>query len=166
MKGVSKTILVGSMGADPEVRYTPHGDCVATFSVATNKRWTDKATGQKQEHTEWHRCVTFKRLAEIVRDYGKKGQTVYVEGENRTKKWTDQQGVDHYPTTIHVNEFNILYDPTYKEGQQQAPQQAPQPSPQAPQQPQNNDSRMNPNGTQKSPYAAPHMDSFDDDIPF
>jgi single-strand DNA-binding protein len=106
-RGINKTILVGHLGNDPEIRYTPTGVCVVNISVATGETWKDK-DGNKQEHTEWHRVVFYGRLAEIAGEYLKKGAHVYVEGKLRTNKWKDQNGVDRYTTQINANEMQML----------------------------------------------------------
>ncbi len=107
-RGVNKVILVGNLGQDPEVRYTQNQKQVANLSVATSDQWTDKATGQKQERTEWHRVVLFDRLAEIAGQYLRKGSKVYLEGKLQTRKWQNQQGVDQYTTEIVANELQML----------------------------------------------------------
>lgn len=107
-RGINKVILVGNLGADPEVRYMPSGGAVTTISVATSEQWKDKETGAQQERTEWHRVVFFNRLAEIVGEYLKKGSKVYVEGSIRTRKWTDKAGQDRYTTEIVANEMQML----------------------------------------------------------
>lgn len=107
-RGVNKVILIGRLGRDPEVRYTPSGTAVANVSVATNEVWKDKQTGENQERTEWHRVVFFARLAEIVSQYLKKGANVYVEGRLQTKKWQDKDGQDRYTTEIIANELQML----------------------------------------------------------
>lgn len=96
---VNKAILIGNLGADPEVRNLPSGATVASCSVATTRRWTDKQTGEKREQTEWHRVIFFNRLAEIAGEYLKKGSKVYVEGRLQTRKW-EKDGQDHYTTEI------------------------------------------------------------------
>ena len=93
-RGINKVILIGHIGGDPEVRYMPNGNAVATLSVATTEAWKDKQTGDKQERTEWHRVVCFNRLGEIAGEYVKKGSKLYVEGSLRTRKWQDPQGQD------------------------------------------------------------------------
>jgi single-strand DNA-binding protein len=100
MRGVNKVILVGTLGKDPEVRFTPNGNSVATLSVATSEQWTDKQSGEKQEKTEWHRVVIFGKLAEIAGQYLKKGSQVYLEGKIQTRKWQDQSGQDRYSTEV------------------------------------------------------------------
>jgi single-strand DNA-binding protein len=107
-RGINKVILVGNLGADPEVRYTAGGTAIASLSIATSEQWTDKQSGQKQERTEWHRVKLFGRLAEIAGEYLKKGRQVYVEGSLRTDKYTDKQGVERYSTDIIASELQML----------------------------------------------------------
>ena len=107
-RGVNKAILVGNLGRDPEIRYTQSGAAVATVTIATSVSWKDKQTGELQERTEWHRVVFFRRLAEVVGEYLKKGSQVYVEGSIRTNKWQDQSGQDRYTTEIVANEMQML----------------------------------------------------------
>ena len=107
-RGVNKVILVGHLGADPEVRYMPNGGAVANVTVATTESWKDKSSGEKQEKTEWHRVVFFARLAEIVGEYLKKGAQIYVEGRLQTRKWQDKSGVDRYTTEIVASEMQML----------------------------------------------------------
>jgi len=107
-RGVNKVILVGNLGADPEVRYTPSGDAVANFTLATSESWKDKNTGEQQEKTEWHRCVAWRRLGEIVGEYLHKGSQVYVEGKLQTRKWQDNEGNDKYTTEIIVANLQML----------------------------------------------------------
>ena len=107
-RGVNKVILVGNLGADPETRYTANGGAITTIKVATSESWTDKATGQKQERTEWHRVKFFGKLAEIAGEYLKKGGQVYVEGAIRTDKYTDKEGIERYATDIIANEMQML----------------------------------------------------------
>ena len=106
--GINKVILVGHLGADPEVRYTAGGTAIASLSIATSEQWTDKQSGQKQERTEWHRVKLFGRLAEIAGEYLKKGRQVYIEGSLRTDKYTDKQGVERYSTDIIASELQML----------------------------------------------------------
>ncbi|MBK1644449.1 single-stranded DNA-binding protein [Thiocapsa imhoffii] len=103
MAGVNKVILIGNLGADPEVRYMPSGDAVANVRIATSETWKDKNTGEKQERTEWHQVVFFGKLAEIVKQYLHKGSKIYVEGKLRTRKWQGQDGQDRYTTEIVVD---------------------------------------------------------------
>ena len=107
-RGINKVILIGNLGADPEVRYTPSGSAVATVNIATSDTWKDKQTGEAQERTEWHRVVFFNRLAEIVGEYLRKGSKVFVEGRLQTRKWQDQSGQDRYTTEIVAGEMQML----------------------------------------------------------
>lgn len=107
-RGVNKVILIGNLGNDPEVRYTPNGNAVANVTLATSTTWRDKQTGELQERTEWHRIAFFNRLAEIVGEYLHKGSKAYVEGSLRTRKWQDKNGVDRYTTEIIANEMHML----------------------------------------------------------
>ncbi|QHJ83452.1 MAG: hypothetical protein [Bacteriophage sp.] len=102
-KGVNKVILVGNLGQDPEVRYLPSGGAVCSMTLATSESWRDKATGEQKEQTEWHRVVLFGKLAEVAGEYLRKGSQVYIEGQLRTRKWTDQAGVEKYTTEVVVN---------------------------------------------------------------
>ena len=108
MAGVNKVIIVGRLGKDPEVRYTPNGQAVANFTVATSENWTDKTSGQKQEKTEWHRIVVWGRLAELCRDYLKKGRQVYIDGRLQTRSWDDRDGTKKYTTEIIANTVQFL----------------------------------------------------------
>lgn len=107
-RGINKWIGVGNLGGDPETRYTQSGTPVASFSVATGEEWTDKQTGEKQQRTEWHNCVAWGKLAEIIGEYAKKGRQVYVEGSLRTDKYTDKQGIERYATKVIVDTFQLL----------------------------------------------------------
>ena len=102
-RGVNKVILVGNLGQDPEVRYMPSGGAVANITLATSESWRDKATGEMKEQTEWHRVVLFGKLAEVAGEYLRKGSQVYIEGQLRTRKWTDQSGQEKYTTEVVVN---------------------------------------------------------------
>jgi len=180
-RGVNKVILVGNLGKDPEVRYTPGGSAVANVTIATSDQWKDKQTGENQERTEWHRVVFFNRLAEIVAEYVKKGQQIYIEGRLQTRKWQDQGGQDRYTTEIVANEMQMLggrsgggsgggggFDQGMDQSQNQY-QQRQAPQRQAPQQ-----QSAPQGGGQQQPAAAPaqsnapaqNFDDFDDDIPF
>lgn len=108
MASVNKVILVGNLGADPEVRYLPSGDAVANIRLATTDRYKDKASGEFKEMTEWHRVSFFGRLAEIVSEYLKKGSSVYIEGRIRTRKWQAQDGTDRYSTEIVAEQMQML----------------------------------------------------------
>ncbi len=107
MASVNKAIIVGNLGRDPEVRYTPSGQAVATFTVATNERWTDKS-GQPQERTEWHRIVVWGKQAENCGQYLRKGRPVYIEGRIQTREWTDKEGQKRYTTEIVANQVQFL----------------------------------------------------------
>ena len=147
MSGVNKAIIIGNLGNDPEVRYLPNGDAVANFTVATSETWKDKQSGEKKEATEWHRCVAFRKQAEIIEQYLKKGSKVFVEGKLQTRSW-EQDGVKKYSTEIVVKEFQFL-DSRSETGnsREQAPAKSQQQHKPAQQQPQS-------------------FDNFDDDVPF
>ena len=104
-KGVNKVILVGNLGKDPEVRYTPNGKAVANLTLATSESWKDQS-GQMQEKTEWHRVSMFGKLAEIAGEYLRKGSQVYIEGKLQTRKWQNKEGQDQYTTEIVLDPFN------------------------------------------------------------
>ena len=147
-RGINKVILVGNLGNDPETRSMPSGGSVTNTTVATSESWKDKASGEQQERTEWHRVVFFNRLAEIAGEYLKKGSKVYIEGSLRTRKWQDDSGQDKYTTEIVAQEMQMLDS---RGGA-------------APAQSANNGAAPSANNTQ-APQAAP-FDDFDDDIPF
>jgi single-strand DNA-binding protein len=169
MASVNKVILVGNLGRDPEVRYMPNGEAVCNFSIATTENWKDKS-GVKQEKTEWHNIVMYRRLAEIAGEYLKKGRPVYVEGRLQTRKW-EKDGVTRYTTEIIGDQMQMLggkdgggsgasYDGGMDQGgapddMNQAParQAAPQNSAQTP-------------ASQSSAKAGGNFDDFEDDIPF
>ena len=149
MASVNKVILIGNLGADPEVRYLPSGEAVTNIRLATSETWKDKS-GEKQERTEWHRVVFFGKLAEIAGEYLKKGSQVYVEGSLRTRKWQDKDGQDRYTTEIIAERMQMLgsragsFEPAGKEPA---------------------------GGVSSSPASAPtktgsSFDDFEDDIPF
>ncbi|MGB1271520.1 MAG: single-stranded DNA-binding protein [Endozoicomonas sp.] len=187
-RGVNKVILIGNLGNDPDVRFTPNGGAVANLSVATSESWKDRNTGQQQEKTEWHRVVIFGKLAEIAQQYLRKGSKVYLEGKLQTRKWQGQDGQDRYSTEVVVDGFSgqlQMLDSRqdggmgasmgggYQQPQQQSVQQqtygaAPQ-QPQQPQQqygaPQQQDPAQKP-AAQPAPQPAGGFDDFDDDIPF
>ncbi len=154
MASVNKVILVGNLGRDPEVKYMPNGDAVCNFSIATTETWKDKQ-GQKQEKTEWHNIVIFRKLAEIAGEYLKKGRPVYIEGRLQTRKWQTKEGDDRYTTEIVADSMQMLgsreggasggteYDQTPRE--QPVRQAAPAKAPAA---------------------AGSGFDDFEDDIPF
>lgn len=147
-RGINKVILVGNLGADPEVRYMPSGGAVTNVTIATSESWKDKQTGEQQDRTEWHRVVFFNRLAEIAGEYLRKGSKVYVEGSLRTRKWQDQAGVERYTTEIVAAEMQMLDS----KGGSDAPRSS------APM------SRNTASSHSEAP--APMSQDFDDDIPF
>ena len=160
-RGVNKVILVGNLGADPEVRYMPSGGAVTNISIATSEQWTDKTSGQKQERTEWHRVTLFNRMGEIAGEYLKKGSQVYIEGSIRTDKYQDKTtGEDRYSTQIIARDMQLLGGRGEGGGDNynQAPRsQSSQPSQSSP--------------SSNQPAATPPMApaggaEFDDDIPF
>jgi single-strand DNA-binding protein len=108
MASINKVIVIGNLGRDPEVRYTPSGAAVCNVSVATTRNWKDKTSGDKVEETEWHRVVFYDRLAEIAGEYLKKGRSVYVEGRLKTRKWADKDGKDNYTTEIVAEQMQLL----------------------------------------------------------
>lgn len=163
MASVNKVILVGNLGRDPEVRYMPNGEAVANFSIATTDTWKDKS-GMKQEKTEWHNIVMYRRLAEIAGEYLKKGRPVYIEGRLQTRKW-EKDGVTRYTTEIIADQMQMLgsgrdggsapfdgdMDQGYtQEGFDQTPPRAAASQPAA----------------TAAPSAGRNFDDFDDDIPF
>ncbi|MBS0292546.1 MAG: single-stranded DNA-binding protein [Proteobacteria bacterium] len=181
MASVNKVIIVGNLGRDPEMRTFPSGDQVANVTIATTDRWRDKNTGENKEATEWHRVVFNGRLAEIVGQYLRKGSQVYVEGSLRTRKWTDQSGVEKYSTEIRADTMQMLgsrqgmgggqggagaaYDDggygdsggAYEAPRRAAPPQRPAAPPAA---------RPAPAPVAQPPRAASGFDDMDDDIPF
>ena len=108
MASVNKVIIIGNLGRDPEVRYTPNGSAVCNVGVATTRTWKNKDSGDKVEETEWHRVVFYDRLAEIAGEYLKKGRSVYVEGRLKTRKWQDKDGAEKYTTEIIAEEMKML----------------------------------------------------------
>ena len=186
MASVNKVIIVGNLGRDPEMRTFPSGDQVANVTIATTDKWKDKQTGESKESTEWHRVVFNGRLAEIVGQYLRKGSQVYVEGSLRTRKWTDQAGVEKYSTEIRADTMQMLgsrqgmggggggaqgggYDEGYGGGdaggyEPQAPRRA-APPPQRPAAPPQRPAPA-PAPMAQAPRAASGFDDMDDDIPF
>ena len=149
MASVNKVIIVGHLGNDPEIRTMPNGESVANISVATSESWTDKATGERRESTEWHRIVFYRRQAEVVGQYLRKGSQVYVEGRLKTRKWQDQNGQDRYITEIQGDVMQML-------GGKGGDNQAQQPNPQAQKLPKPNEI-----------YSANEKQEFaDDNVPF
>lgn len=168
MASVNKVILVGNLGRDPEVRYMPNGEAVCNFSIATTDNWKDK-NGQRQERTEWHNIVMYRKLAEIAGEYLKKGRPVYVEGRLQTRKWQTKEGQDRYTTEIIADQMQMLggreggggSGASYDGGEdfnqdysQSAPRQASAPAPSQRQAP------------AAKPAGGNNFDDFEDDIPF
>lgn len=134
-RGINKVILIGNLGDAPTIRYMPQGGAVANFTIATSESWTDKATNEKKEQTEWHRIVIYNRLAEIAGQYLRKGSKIYIEGKLKNRKWTDKEGVERYTTEIVANELQMLDGaPQQAQVQQQGGYQQQQPAYQPPQQ--------------------------------
>lgn len=164
-RGVNKVIIVGTLGNDPEVKYSASGSAIANLSVATSEQWKDKQTGEKKEQTEWHRVVIFGKLAEVAGEYLRKGSQVYIEGQLRTRKWTDSNGVDKYTTEIVIPQIGgvmqMLGGKRDDSGQQ--------PRQQSGQQPQGgwgtNQQQQQPKQQSSQGGNEPPID-FDDDIPF
>lgn len=142
---VNKVILVGNLGQDPETRFSPGGDPVTTFSIATTEFWKDKS-GERQEKTEWHRIVCFKRLAEYAGETLKKGQQIYLEGKLTTRKWV-KDGVPHQTTEVVMESFEFLGKKTSDAAPAATDNASPPSRPAAPQ-------------------AKSNFDNFDDDVPF
>lgn len=143
-RGINKVILIGNLGAKPEIRYTQNNTAIANLSIATSEAWKDKQTGEQREQTEWHRCVAYRRLAEICGEYLDKGSKVYAEGRLQTRKWEDQNGVERYTTEIVINDLQML-DPKASGSQQQGQSQQPtQSGQQAQKAPQNANQDFNP----------------------
>ena len=173
MAGINKVILVGRLGKDPEIRYTPDNKAIANITLATSETWKDKNTGQKQEKTEWHRVVFFGGLANIVGEYVRKGSQIYIEGKIQTRKWQDQNGQDRYSTEIVVDSFNgVMQMLDSRSGGDTSFDQSNNQQNSAPAQNQNyQNNQMNQNATQQQPIqqapaSAPPAEDFDDDIPF
>jgi len=151
MAGINKVILVGNLGAKPEIKYASNGNAISNLSIATSESWTDKSTGQKQERTEWHRVSLFGKVAEIAGQYLDKGSKVYVEGKLQTRKWQDQSGQDRYTTEVVISGYSGTLqmldrrDDMNSSAPVQKSQQASQPAPAI------------------TPVAP---DEFEDDIPF
>ena len=162
-RGLNKAMIIGNLGNDPEIRYTPSGSAVANITVATTDTWRDKQTGDLQERTEWHRIVFFNRLAEIVGEYLHKGSKVYIEGSMRTRKWQDKSGNDRHTTEIIANEMQML-DSRGSGGGNSGNYQR-----QNTNQDQGQGQGQGQGGSQQGKPASTSMDSnddFDDDIPF
>ncbi len=151
MASVNKVILIGNLGQDPETRFLPSGDAVTNISIATSEKWKDKS-GEQKEHTEWHRIAFFGKLAEIVGEYCKKGNPIYVEGRIRTKKWQDKEGNDKHSTEIVADRMQLLGSKREEHSEGQPRERTATESKRTPQ----------PTGN-KSGGA---FDQMDDDIPF
>jgi single-strand DNA-binding protein len=108
MASVNKVIIIGNLGRDPETRYMPNGEAVTNIAVATTESWKDKTTGEKKELTEWHRVTFYRKLAEVVGQYLKKGSPIYIEGKLQTRKWTDKENVERYTTEIIADTMQML----------------------------------------------------------
>ena len=169
MASVNKVILVGNLGRDPEVRYSPEGAAICNVSIATTSQWKDRNSGERREETEWHRVVMYNRLAEIAGEYLRKGRSVYIEGRLKTRKWTDKENIERYTTEIVADQMQMLggrdsggegggYGGGGSYGdrepaqmpRQQAPRPAPAPRPAAP----------------AVSSGAANLADMDDDIPF
>lgn len=159
-RGLNKVMLIGHLGQDPEVRYLPNGNAVAMLSLATSDTWKDKQTGEQKERTEWHRVVIYGKLAEIASEYLRKGSQVYIEGELRTRKWTDQSGQERYTTEVVVSMQGSMQMLGSRGNGGNGQQQGSQGQPQQP-------AGRSYSGTppKQHPANEPPMD-FDDDIPF
>lgn len=178
-RGINKVILIGNLGRDPDVRYTPSGSAVTNLALATDDSYKDKNTGQMVDKTEWHRIVMFGKIAEIAGQYLAKGSKIYLEGKLQTRKWTNKEGQDVYTTEIVVDITGTMQmlDSKPQDGAQQSHQQpnnpqggqgqqhqqrSPQGQPQGgQQQPRQNTQQQPQGGNQPDP-----IDDFDDDIPF
>lgn len=145
MASVNKVILMGNLGRDPEVRYMPNGEAVANFSIATTENWKDKS-GVRQEKTEWHNIVMYRRLAEIAGEYLKKGRPVYIEGRLQTRKW-EKDGIERYSTEIIADQMQMLGSNRPDDDAGHEPQKSSNPE-------------------QPASKPAGNFDDFDDDIPF
>lgn len=168
MASINKVILIGNLGRDPEVRYTPNGAAVCNVSVATTRNWKDKNSGDKVEETEWHRVVFYDRLAEIAGEYLKKGRPVYVEGRLKTRKWQDKDGKDNYTTEIVAEQMQLLGG---REGggggyggNQGGPEDYSQEAPSAPSRPAGRPAPAP--APRPAPKSSTGFDDMDDDIPF
>ena len=155
MASVNKVIVVGNLGKDPETRFLPDGKAVCSFSVATTDKWTDKASGDKKEQTEWHRISAFGRLAEICGEYLKKGSQVYIEGKLRTRKWQDKEGQDRYTTEIVADSMQLLGSKRDSGGDSGAMREPP-----------SEFSRSEASSKPAAKKPAGQINDMDDDIPF
>ena len=168
MASVNKVIVLGNLGRDPEVRYTPSGAAVCNLRIATTRNWKNKDSGEKMEETEWHSVVLYDRQAEIAGEYLKKGRPVYIEGRLKTRKWQDKEGVDRYTTEIVADSMQLLggregmgggaggEDEGGGQSERSAPPQRPAPASRPPAQA----------AAKPAPKSATGFDNMDDDIPF
>ena len=155
MAGINKVILVGNLGAKPEIKYASNGNAISNLSVATSESWTDKSTGQKQERTEWHRVSLFGKVAEIAGQYLDKGSKVYVEGKLQTRKWQDQNGQDRYTTEVVISGYSGTLQMLDRRDDMNSNAASQHAQPQAQ------------NSNQPAPAITPvASDEFEDDIPF
>ena len=171
MASINKVILIGNLGRDPEVRYTPNGNAICNISVATTRNWKDKTSGDKVEETEWHRVVFYDRLAEIAGEYLKKGRPVYVEGRLKTRKWQDKDGKDVYTTEVIADNMQLLGgregmggndaggDSGYDQGGGRSESRAAPAARSAP-------PASRPAPSKSAPKSSTGFDDMDDDIPF
>ncbi|MEM9242849.1 MAG: single-stranded DNA-binding protein [Pseudomonadota bacterium] len=143
-RGINKVILIGNLGADPEVRYMPNGNAVANMRLATSESWKDKNTGETQERTEWHRITLYRRLGEIAGEYLKKGSKVYIEGRLQTRDWEDKDGNKRYTTEVIADNMQML-DSRGSSGDYAGSSSS---------------------ASKAAPATAPANNDFDDDIPF
>jgi single-strand DNA-binding protein len=159
MASVNKVILIGNLGRDPEVRYTPSGAAVCNLRLATTRNWKSRDTGERQEETEWHSVVLYDRQAEVAGEYLKKGRPVYIEGRLKTRKWQDKDGNDRYTTEIVAETMQLLGgrdgggDEGYSRDSEGGASSRPAPAPRAP-------------ATRPAPKSSTSLDEMDDDIPF
>ncbi len=152
MASVNKVTLIGNVGKDPELRYTPSGSAVCTLSLATNRTWKDKSSGEKQQETEWHRIALYDRLAEIAAEYLRAGSVAYIEGRLKTRKWQNKEGHDVYTTEIIADQLQLF---SQREGGTERAS-APRPAPAAAPRP----------AAKTAPKSSTDFDDMDDDIPF
>ena len=169
MASVNKVIILGNLGRDPEVRYTPNGAAVCNLRIATTRNWKSRDSGERQEETEWHSVVMYDRQAEIAGEYLKKGRPVYIEGRLKTRKWQDKEGQDRYTTEIVADSMQLLGGRDGGDGggggggggggdegysrEAPAPRAAPAPRREAP-------------APRPAPKSSTGFDDMDDDIPF
>jgi len=156
MASVNRVIVLGNLGRDPEIRYTSDERAIANLSLATSSRYKDKSSGELKEQTEWHKIVLYNRLAEVAREYLKKGQSVYVEGRLQTRKWQDQNGQDRYTTEIVGDNMQMLGSRTGASSEASSSITRDEPG---------SSSKANTSKSGDSPIAKGFED-LDDDIPF